>query len=162
MLNPLSKVRDWTHILMDSSWVLNLLSHHGKSGNQSLAASFTSQLATWLVENVWSLWLRTQRNNHLNRNVSPLCCISKADTTWGINYTSIKKKESSPSWNQTFKYKENILSQWEWSRPRSRPGVNWPVSAFPGVIFAQLWQKPIVGALWWQVQVADEWLASCS
>ena len=30
-LNPLSETRDWTHILMDTSWVLNLLSHSENS-----------------------------------------------------------------------------------------------------------------------------------
>ena len=29
--NPLSKARDWTHILMDTSWFLNLLNHNGNS-----------------------------------------------------------------------------------------------------------------------------------
>ena len=29
--NPLSEVRDRTHILMDASWVLNLLSHNRHS-----------------------------------------------------------------------------------------------------------------------------------
>ena len=31
ILNPLTKARDRTHILMDTSWVLNLLSHNGNS-----------------------------------------------------------------------------------------------------------------------------------
>ena len=31
ILNPLSKVRDWTHILMGTSQVRNLLSHSGNS-----------------------------------------------------------------------------------------------------------------------------------
>ena len=31
ILNPLSKARDQTHILMDTSQVLDLLSHEGKS-----------------------------------------------------------------------------------------------------------------------------------
>ena len=31
LLNPLSETRDWSHILMDISWVLNLLSHNGNS-----------------------------------------------------------------------------------------------------------------------------------
>ena len=31
ILNPPSEARDWTHILMDASWVLNLLSHNGSS-----------------------------------------------------------------------------------------------------------------------------------
>ena len=31
ILNPLSEARDGTHILMDTSWVLNLLSHSGNS-----------------------------------------------------------------------------------------------------------------------------------
>ena len=31
--NPLSEVRDWTHIFMDSSWILNPLSHNGNSQN---------------------------------------------------------------------------------------------------------------------------------
>ena len=34
ILNPLSKARDQTHILMDTNWVLNPLSH---SGNSQLA-----------------------------------------------------------------------------------------------------------------------------
>ena len=29
ILNPLSKARDGTHVIMDASWVLNLLSHNG-------------------------------------------------------------------------------------------------------------------------------------
>ena len=32
ILNPPSKARDWTHILMDTSQVLNPLSHYGNSG----------------------------------------------------------------------------------------------------------------------------------
>ena len=31
ILSPLSEARDRTHILMDSSWVLNLLSHNRTS-----------------------------------------------------------------------------------------------------------------------------------
>ena len=31
ILNPLSKARDGTHILMDTSWICNLLSHNGNS-----------------------------------------------------------------------------------------------------------------------------------
>ena len=31
ILNPLSEARDWTLILMDTSWVLNLLMHNGNS-----------------------------------------------------------------------------------------------------------------------------------
>ena len=31
ILNPLSKTRDWTRILMDTSWVLNTLSHDRNS-----------------------------------------------------------------------------------------------------------------------------------
>ena len=31
ILNPLSEARYWTHILMDTSWVLNLLSHNRNS-----------------------------------------------------------------------------------------------------------------------------------
>ena len=31
ILNPLSEASDGTHILMDTSWVLNLLSHNGNS-----------------------------------------------------------------------------------------------------------------------------------
>ena len=32
ILNPLSKAEDWTHILMDISWVLNPLCHSGNFG----------------------------------------------------------------------------------------------------------------------------------
>ena len=31
ILNPLSEARDWTCILMDTNWVLNLMSHSGNS-----------------------------------------------------------------------------------------------------------------------------------
>ena len=31
ILNPLNEARDQTHILMDTIWVLNLLSHNGNS-----------------------------------------------------------------------------------------------------------------------------------
>ena len=34
MLNPLSKARDQTHNLTDTSWVLNPLSHSGNSGDK--------------------------------------------------------------------------------------------------------------------------------
>ena len=34
MLNPLSEARDQTHNLMDTSWVLNPLSHSGNSGDK--------------------------------------------------------------------------------------------------------------------------------
>ena len=33
ILNPLSKARDGTHFLMDTSWVLNPLSHKGNCGS---------------------------------------------------------------------------------------------------------------------------------
>ena len=36
ILNPLSEARDRTCILMDTSWVLNLLSHNGNSTHGSL------------------------------------------------------------------------------------------------------------------------------
>ena len=36
ILNPLNKVRDRTHILMDISQVLNLLSHNGNSQDKFL------------------------------------------------------------------------------------------------------------------------------
>ena len=50
ILNPLNEARDPTHILMDISWVLNLLSHNG---NSSLSwyrkrwVSFPFDLRTW-------------------------------------------------------------------------------------------------------------------
>ena len=31
ILNPMSKARNRTHVLRDTSWVLNLLSHNGNS-----------------------------------------------------------------------------------------------------------------------------------
>ena len=40
ILNPLSKARDGTHILMDTSQVLNLLSHNGNSNIYDLAPAF--------------------------------------------------------------------------------------------------------------------------
>ena len=36
LLNPLSKARDQTCILMDTNWVLNLLSHNGNSSIEVL------------------------------------------------------------------------------------------------------------------------------
>ena len=36
ILNPPSKARDQTHLLMDTKWVLNLRSHKGNSGILSL------------------------------------------------------------------------------------------------------------------------------
>ena len=36
ILNPLTKARDQTGIIMDNSWVLNLLSHNGNSSKKGL------------------------------------------------------------------------------------------------------------------------------
>ena len=36
ILNPLAGARDHTHILMDASWVLNLLGHNGNPPNSIL------------------------------------------------------------------------------------------------------------------------------
>ena len=40
ILNPLSETRDQTHILMDTSLVLNLLNHNGNSSNLALNTLF--------------------------------------------------------------------------------------------------------------------------
>ena len=42
ILNPLSKARDWTHILMDTSSVHNLLSHNGNSRVRLFSMVFDS------------------------------------------------------------------------------------------------------------------------
>ena len=47
ILNPLSEARDWTHILREISWVLNLLSHDGNTKSQlseMTQAKFHSEL----------------------------------------------------------------------------------------------------------------------
>ena len=51
ILNLLSKDRDWTHILMDTSWVLNPMSHNGNSLKVlvfMLGSGFTC--AHWLLK----------------------------------------------------------------------------------------------------------------
>ena len=43
ILNPLSKARDRTRVLLESSWVLNLLSHNGNAldlGGQGMLVAF--------------------------------------------------------------------------------------------------------------------------
>ena len=45
------------------------------------------------------------------------------------------KPEGSWGWNWTFKYKQSILPQRDWSRPGSQFNVNLPVSAFPCLHF---------------------------
>ena len=41
--NPLSKARNWTHILVDTIWVLSRLSHSGHSSNFNLRSLDTEQ-----------------------------------------------------------------------------------------------------------------------
>ena len=49
ILNPLSEATDWTHILMDAIWVLNLLSHNGNSVTWVFLKSKYSTEATWNI-----------------------------------------------------------------------------------------------------------------
>ena len=64
-LNPLSKARNWTRILMDTSWVLKLLSYNRNSWKPSslayISASFlwgqsSTQLHSILYW-LWNIWL---------------------------------------------------------------------------------------------------------
>ena len=62
ILNPLSKARDWTHILMDTNQVLKLLSHNRNSLNLIFLSACSNQLNWFLMcrelqfETHWSLW----------------------------------------------------------------------------------------------------------
>ena len=49
ILNPLSKARDWIHILMDPRWVLNPLSHNGNSSFSLFLSSFLSFLPSFFL-----------------------------------------------------------------------------------------------------------------
>ena len=53
ILNPLIKARDWTLVLMDTSWVCNLLSHNGKSRSRSLKCKQLDLLGQGQTLPVW-------------------------------------------------------------------------------------------------------------
>ena len=53
ILNTLSEARDWTCILMDTSQVLNPLSHNGNSQTILLFYSFEVYVKCWNNGNIW-------------------------------------------------------------------------------------------------------------
>ena len=87
ILNPLSEARDQTHILMEISWVLNLLSHN-------------RNLATWDIESEAEIWNLAQKTISIFSLHSPRYALAGGRA--GVIYPGVKKIVHSIPWAEKY------------------------------------------------------------
>ena len=99
IFNPLSEARDWTCILKETMWVLNKLSHNGKSCCFFILASIA------FVPFIWSYYEVGMRTESLS--ISPnssftfhlmSLCIACSENYWAEFFSSIFSLSLYPFW----------------------------------------------------------------